>query len=124
LLKLGELPAVSRNCRNFKNLVSLEVPAVYGRRGNSYMVVMMNLELRSLILNRLWGSINHKAFYIKYFFFSQRLTLTRLIKAGTSTNGPMTAAKAWPELMPKTATATAIASSKLLLAAVKDNVAD
>ena len=35
----------------------------------------------------------------------------------------MTAVKASPELMPKTATATAMASSKLLLAAVKDRVA-
>ena len=34
----------------------------------------------------------------------------------------MTAAKASPELMPNTATATAMASSKLLLAAVKDSV--
>ena len=42
---------------------------------------------------------------------------------GTSTKGPMTAAKAAPELMPKTATATAMANSKLLLAAVKESVA-
>ena len=42
---------------------------------------------------------------------------------GTSMRGPMTAAKASPEFMPKTATATAMASSKLLLAAVKDSVA-
>jgi hypothetical protein len=35
----------------------------------------------------------------------------------------MTAAKAAPELIPKTAIATAIASSKLLLAAVNDKVA-
>jgi hypothetical protein len=41
------------------------------------------------------------------------------VRDGTSTSGPMTAAKAAPELMPKTATATAMASSKLLLAAVK-----
>ena len=34
----------------------------------------------------------------------------------------MTAANAAPELIPKTATATAIASSKLLLAAVKARV--
>ena len=37
---------------------------------------------------------------------------------GTSTKGPMTAANATPELMPNTETATAIASSKLLEAAV------
>ncbi len=42
---------------------------------------------------------------------------------GTSTSGPMTAAKATPESMPYTATATAMASSKLLLAAVNDRVA-
>jgi len=41
------------------------------------------------------------------------------MSTGTSTIGPMTAAKATPEPMPKTATDTAIASSKLLLAAVK-----
>ena len=35
----------------------------------------------------------------------------------------MTAAKAAPELIPNTATATAIANSKLLLAAVKERVA-
>jgi len=35
----------------------------------------------------------------------------------------MTAAKAAPELSPKTATATAMASSKLLLAAVNESVA-
>ncbi len=34
----------------------------------------------------------------------------------------MTAAKAGPELMPYTAMATAMASSKLLLAAVNDSV--
>jgi len=36
----------------------------------------------------------------------------------------MTAANACPELMPKTATATAMASSKLFDAAVKERVAD
>ena len=41
---------------------------------------------------------------------------------GTSTKGPITAAKAAPELRPKTAIATAIASSKLLLAAVNARV--
>ena len=41
---------------------------------------------------------------------------------GTSTNGPITAAKAAPELIPKTAIATAMANSKLLLDAVKDKV--
>ena len=48
--------------------------------------------------------------------------MTSPIMTGTSISGPMTAAKAWPELMPKTATATAMASSKLLLAAVNDSV--
>ena len=45
------------------------------------------------------------------------------MRTGTSTRGPITAAKAAPELMPKTATATAMASSKLLEAAVKERVA-
>ena len=49
--------------------------------------------------------------------------MTRLIITGTSTSGPITAANATPELMPNTATATAIASSKLLLAAVNESVA-
>jgi hypothetical protein len=43
--------------------------------------------------------------------------LTNPIITGTSTIGPITAAKAWPEEIPKTATATAMANSKLLLAA-------
>ncbi len=37
-------------------------------------------------------------------------------------SGPITAANASPEFIPNTATATAIASSKLLEAAVKDRV--
>ena len=41
---------------------------------------------------------------------------------GTSTSGPMTAANATPELMPNTATATAMASSKLFEAAVNESV--
>lgn len=61
---------------------------------------------------------------LKYFFCSHKATFTRAISTGTSTNGPITAANASPEFIPKTAMATAIASSKLLLAAVKDNVAD
>ena len=51
-----------------------------------------------------------------------RSTLTRAIITGTSTKGPMTAANAAPELIPKTETATAIASSKLFEAAVKASV--
>ena len=50
-------------------------------------------------------------------------TFTNPIITGTSTSGPITAAKAAPELMPNTATATAIANSKLLLAAVNASVA-
>ena len=38
---------------------------------------------------------------------------------GTSTKGPITAVKACPEFIPKTAIATAIASSKLFPEAVK-----
>jgi len=40
---------------------------------------------------------------------------------GTSSKGPMTVAKAWLELMPKMATATAMARSKSLLAPVADS---
>ena len=46
-----------------------------------------------------------------------RATLTSRIKTGTSRSGPITVAKAWPELIPKMAMATAIASSKSLEAA-------
>ncbi len=59
---------------------------------------------------------------VKKCFFAQSETLTRPINTGNLNNGPMTAAKASPELIPNTPTATAIASSKLLLAAVKDRV--
>jgi hypothetical protein len=48
--------------------------------------------------------------------------LTRPIITGTSTSGPITAAKAAPWLIVKVATATAMASSKLFEAAVKDSV--
>jgi hypothetical protein len=51
-------------------------------------------------------------------------TLTRPMSTGTSTRGPITAANAAPLWMPKLAMATAMASSKLLEAAVKDSVAE
>ena len=60
---------------------------------------------------------------LKYFFSHRKATLTRAIRTGTSTKGPITAAKASPLLIPNTATATAIANSKLLLAAVKERAA-
>jgi hypothetical protein len=44
------------------------------------------------------------------------------MSTGTSTSGPMTAAKAAPLSMPKLAMATAMASSKLLDAAVNESV--
>jgi hypothetical protein len=56
-------------------------------------------------------------------FLAHRATFTRLIRTGTSNRGPITAAKASPELIPKTPIATAIANSKLLLAAVNERVA-
>src|SRR5690606_28513574 len=59
----------------------------------------------------------------KYFRWNQSATFTNPISTGTSTSGPMTAAKAAPCPIPKTAIATAMASSKLLLAAVKLSVA-
>jgi hypothetical protein len=43
---------------------------------------------------------------------------TNKINTGTSTNGPITAANATPEFIPKTPIATAIPNSKLLPAAV------
>src|SRR5690554_7636936 len=57
--------------------------------------------------------------FLKYLSRNQNETLTNAINTGTSTNGPITPAKAWPELRPKTAIATAMANSKLLPAAVK-----
>jgi len=51
-------------------------------------------------------------------------TETNPTMPGTSIKGPITAAKACPELIPKPATATAIASSKLLLAAVNASDVD
>src|SRR4030042_1808553 len=60
----------------------------------------------------------------KYFLLILNATLTRLISTGTSTSGPITAANAAPWLIPKTPTATAIASSKLLLAAVNERGAE
>ena len=57
---------------------------------------------------------------LKYLFFILSATLTKAIITGTSTSGPITAVKASPELIPNTPTATAIASSKLLLPAVKE----
>src|SRR5215469_3613785 len=50
-------------------------------------------------------------------------TSTKPIITGTSMSGPMTAAKAAPLSIPNVTTATAIASSKLLEAAVKESVA-
>src|ERR1700746_1786732 len=58
----------------------------------------------------------------KYRRWKYNATLTSEIMPGTSTSGPITAAKAAPELMPNTDTATAIASSKLFEAAVKESV--
>src|SRR5690606_33998403 len=49
----------------------------------------------------------------------RRATCTSRINTGTSTRGPMTAAKATGEARPNAAMATAIASSKLFPAAVK-----
>jgi uncharacterized membrane protein len=54
---------------------------------------------------------------------SHKATWTNPMSAGTSTSGPMTAANAAPEPIPNTATLTAIANSKLLLAAVNARVA-
>lgn len=57
----------------------------------------------------------------KYFFLIQKETFTKMINAGTSTKGPITAANACPLLIPKTPMETAIASSKLLPEAVKES---
>ena len=62
--------------------------------------------------------ISLRDFYAKQRCFSRSATFTRMIRTGTSIRGPMTAANATGEPMPNAATATAIASSKLLPAAV------
>lgn len=58
------------------------------------------------------------------FLFNHSDTLTKPIKTGTSTSGPTTVANATGELIPKTAIATAMASSKLLPDAVNAKVAE
>src|SRR5574344_515044 len=58
-----------------------------------------------------------------YFLFFTAY-FTSKINTGTSINGPITAAKASPELIPKTAIDTAMANSKLLPVAVKAIDAD
>lgn len=55
--------------------------------------------------------IHALASLVKYRLWKYEATLTKPIRAGTSTNGPITAANAAPKLMPKTATATVIANS-------------
>ena len=78
-----------------------------------------------LIYGQISGAfISPLSTFPKYFFWKYKATLTSEIKTGTSTKGPITAANASPELIPNTAIATAIANSKLLLAAVNDSVAD
>lgn len=58
--------------------------------------------------------------YLKNRFLNQKATFTKLMRIGTSRSGPITVAKACLESIPKMAIATAIASSKSLLAAVND----
>ena len=57
--------------------------------------------------------------FSKNLFFIKKEVFTKLMRTGTSTRGPITVAKACGESMPKTEIATAMASSKLLDAAVK-----
>ena len=68
------------------------------------------------------GCIAPLFFHSKYRFLNHKATETNPTIIGTSTSGPITAANAAPELIPNTPIATAIANSKLLLAAVKDRV--
>src|SRR3954470_6783695 len=55
-------------------------------------------------------------------FLNANATYTRINNTGTSIKGPIVAARASSDFTPKTATATAMASSKLLLPAVNDCV--
>jgi len=66
--------------------------------------------------------MDHVLLKLKYLLLKYRARLTKLINTGTSTKGPITVAKASPEWIPNTEIATAMASSKLLLAAVKERV--
>jgi hypothetical protein len=59
---------------------------------------------------------NQSFIFRKNLFRKNNATLTREIITGTSTSGPITAVNASREFIPNTAIATAIASSKLLLA--------
>jgi hypothetical protein len=54
-----------------------------------------------------------KPYLLKYLVLNLKATFTSAISTGTSTNGPITAAKASPELMPNSATAKAMSSLKL-----------
>jgi hypothetical protein len=66
----------------------------------------------------------HEIYFAEYnFFLNQNARLTSKISAGTSISGPITPANACPELIPKTPTATAMASSKLLPVAVNETEA-
>ena len=120
----GLRPNVTRTCAgagNFKTVAGLDAEGALQPSGfepnsrcidqDSFHVSLRSMQRRNG--HRLSGK----------YFWNQSATFTRLISTGTSTSGPITAAKAAPELIPNTATATAIASSKLLLAAVKDSVA-
>ena len=94
-----------------------------GARGTDVQVLIPAPPLQESGVSRLdAATAQHRG--VKYFCLNLRATLTRLISTGTSTNGPITAAKASPDWRPKTATATAMASSKLLLAAVNDRVVE
>ena len=89
--------------------------------------VLLYLPIRCLLSNNratLLSGLEEMGYdcFPKYFLWKASATLTNPIITGTSISGPMTAANAAPEWMPKTPTATAMASSKLLLAAVKDKV--
>jgi hypothetical protein len=52
---------------------------------------------------------------LKYFFFNQKDPSTKIINADTSTNGPITPAKACPEFNKKTAIATSLATQNYYL---------
>lgn len=52
-----------------------------------------------------------------------RATWTRPISTGASMSGPTTPDRAWPQVTPKAAMATAMAGSKVLAAAVNASVA-
>src|ERR1700760_1907107 len=96
---------------------SMAKPAPYsGSRIASILFMLFHVQLFHHILST--KPVFDYSFHC-HLFPIHRTTYTKARRIGTSIRGPTLDAKAWSLLGPNVATATAIASSKLLLAAVK-----